>query len=147
MITLDFIRTHLASMPGITDTVEQIIESDAGYDAIIEIIKNRTGQFPCIVLEPVSVGELAVKPGGFNSSSVSLWVMDSVGGREEARQYQTKMFSLLRDIVAKLLTLKDTPQLAGWDYESIPYAVRNAGENTGYEMTLYFKEDIDLCHE
>ena len=151
MLTLTYLQNHLTNIiPGINDTSEQVIESAAGYDGIIELIQNK--DLPLVVvLEHNEVGSFSFRPGGFHTTSQSIWLMEMVAADEDRRSIQQNCFNSVRHLLTALKTVKeDLPdgsmdELAGWDWLDIPYGVRNAGSNfTGYEVTLYFRENTDL---
>ena len=120
MLSVDYLRKALGALPEFTDTAAQVHASD-GYDGVISILANIRGTaFPCVVLEDRSSGELGCRPGGFDSYSLVLWVMDSKG-REE--------------------------HFPGMDIASIPYNRRQGGPGCcGYELVISFFDDIDLSY-
>ena len=151
MLTLTYLQNHLTNIiPGINDTSEQVIESAAGYDGIIELIQNK--DLPLVVvLEHNEVGSFSFRPGGFHTTSQSIWIMEMVAADEDRRTIQQHCFALGRLLLTALKTIKENlpdgslDELAGWEWQDIPYGVRNAGSTfTGYEFTLSFKEDTDL---
>lgn len=128
----------------ITQIEKQVIESAAGYDGIVSLVQTK-GITPMVVLEHNSSGELSVRPGGFVRASQSIWVMKMVGRDDDRAAVQAGCFADMKRIVSVLLKHCYDPQLSGWQPESIPYGIRNAGPNfTGYEFTLQFDEDVDL---
>ena len=151
MLTLDYLKAVLndpkLSLPDITDMDKQVIESAAGYDGIVSLVQTKKIT-PIIVLEHNSVGELSVRPGGFMRASQSLWIMKMVGRDADRSAVQVGCFADMKRIIGLLVKHKYDPQLKGWQPESIPYSIRNAGPNfTGYEFTLSFDEDVDLSYD
>ncbi len=151
MLTLPNLQNILTGkIPGVNDTSTQVIESAAGYDGIIELIQ--TKELPvAVILEHNEVGNFSFRPGGFLQASQSIWIMEMVAVDEDRRSIQQNCFNSVRHLLTALKTVKeDLPdgsmdELAGWDWLEIPYGVRNAGSNfTGYEVTLYFRENTDL---
>ena len=148
MLTLDYLKTILVNpvvaLPAITAADKQVIESAAGYDGIVSLVQTK-GITPVIVLEHNTTGELSVRPGGFMRANQSIWIMKMVGRDADRTAVQSGCFADMKRIVSVLVKHKKDPELFGWQPESIPYSIRNAGANfTGYEFTLNFDEDIDL---
>lgn len=153
MLDLAFLTTLLTDepdkpkqFPEIENGIEQVVESDAGYEGIIALIDERPpSDLPVIVLEHCSSGEYGFNPGGLCHGSQVVWVMEMVGARESRRLVQDKMKGLMERIIALLSKNKKQKPLEGWDRSRIPYMVTNAGNNyTGYQFTLYYDENIDL---
>lgn len=129
---------------GFDDIEKQVIESAAGYDGIVSIVQTK-GITPIIVLEHNTTGELSVRPGGFERANQSIWIMKMVGRDEYRSAVQAWCKAKMKRIVSVLLKHGSASELFGWQPQSIPYSIRNAGANfTGYEFTLNFDEDIDL---
>ena len=145
MLSLSFLRQVMqGQMATIADVDKQIIESAAGYDGIVSLVQTK-GVTPIIVLEHNTTGELSVRPGGFERANQSIWIMKMVGRDEDRAAVQAWCKAKMKRIVSVLVKHKIAPELFGWQPESIPYSIRNAGANfTGYEFTLNFDEDIDL---
>lgn len=149
MLTLAYLQQIIqGELPAVTDVEKQIIESAAGYDGIVALIQTK-GISPMIVLENSEVGEFSFRPGGFESTSQSIWVMKMVGRDGDRRAVQDECRAMMLHIISvfgKQYYLHK-PELDQWDCERIPWGVRNAGANfTGYEFTLYFSEDVDLSY-
>lgn len=123
---------------------KQIIESAAGYDGIVALIQTK-GLSPVVVLENSEVGEFSFRPGGFQKSSQSIWVMKMAPRDGDRKAVQDDCFGMMKRIISVFnLHEKDEP-LAQWEWDHIPWGIRNAGPNfTGYEFTLYFGEDTDF---
>ena len=148
MLSIGQLRQLLSEggMSDITRNEEQIIESAAGYDGIVALIQTK-GITPMVVLEHNSTGELSMRPGGFSNASQSIWIMRMVGRDTDRTAMQNKCFDDMKRIVSILGKHKKQQALYGWQPDSIPYSIRNAGANfTGYEFTLHFEEDIDLTY-
>jgi len=153
MITLDYLQKILkGELTEIGKVRDQIIESAGGYDGIVGLIQTKDIS-PMIVLENSEVGELSFLPGGFEKTSQSIWVMKKVNKDGDRQAVQKKCKLMMRDILAKMAKeAKEHDQEIGhplkdWEWDRIPYGVRNAGANyTGYEFTLYFSEDTDLSY-
>ena len=147
MLSLSFLRAKLTGeINGITDVKEQISESAGGYDGIISLIQTK-GISPAIVLENSEVGEFNVLPGGFLRTSQSIWIMKMVGRDSDRNIVQRECFSMMKKAISVFIKNKKSEELSNWDWESIPWGVRNAGANfTGYEFTVHFKEDTDLSY-
>lgn len=147
MLTLTYLQNILNDQLNGVDNVEkQIIESAGGYDGIVSLIQTK-GVTPIIVLENSEVGEFNVLPGGFLKTSQSLWVMKMVGRDDDRQAVQDECFALMKRIISIFIGHKKDSVLKQWDWERIPWGVRNAGANfTGYEFTVYFEEDTDLSY-
>lgn len=148
MLTLDYLRNRLnGQVTAIYKVKDQIIEAAGGYDGIVALIQTKNIS-PMIILENSEVGEFSFQPGGFLKSSQSLWVMQMVpkdGDRQKVQQECFKMMKRILSVFGKYE--KKDPELEEWEWDRIPYGVRNAGANyTGYEFTLYFSEDTDLSY-
>ena len=146
MLTLQYLQNILrGQMPNdITKPNTQIIESPGGYDGIISLIQTK-GISPMVILEHSEMGELSVRPGGFVKTSQSVWVMKMVGKEEDRRKVQDECFAMVKRIIGIFINHNEEPELSEWEWDHVPYGVRNAGANfTGYEFTLHFSEDIDL---
>lgn len=149
MLTLSNLQTIIVGhVDGITGT-NQVLESPGGYDGIISLIETKAPAVS-VVLEHNEMGNLSIRPGGFMTSSQSIWVMEMAGANDDRRTVQQRCWSRLRDIIG-LLTNEynygSSGELAGWDWDDMPFGLRNAGPNyTGYEMVMHFAEDIDLSY-
>lgn len=146
MLTLQYLQNILrGQMPNdITKPATQIIESPGGYDGIISLIQTK-GISPMVILEHSEMGEFSVRPGGFMKTSQSVWVMKMVGKEEDRRKVQDECLEMVKRIIGVFINHNKESELAEWEWDHIPYGVRNAGANfTGYEFTLHFSEDIDL---
>lgn len=164
MLTLDYLKSILfieetETVNGVTTTItpevegvtseDQVLESAAGYDGIIELIQTK-GLPVAVVLEHNEMGNLSIRPGGFMMASQSIWIMEMVAADEDRRAIQMNCWRRMKRIIsvlAKHFADDDKPLVDKWDPEDIPYGIRNAGSNyTGYEMLLHFNEDIDLSY-
>ena len=145
MLTLEYLRTVLdRQLSGIADTEKQIIESAGGYDGIVSLVQTKMVT-PLVILENSEVGELSVRPGGFNKQSQSIWVMKMVGRDDDRRTVQDDCFAMMKKIISVFIKHEKDPELDQWVWDSIPWSARNAGANfTGYEFVIHFSEDIDL---
>lgn len=148
MLSLSYLRQLMqGEITDIDDVEKQVIESAAGYDGIVSLVQTK-GITPIIVLEHNSVGELSVRPGGFERASQSIWIMKMVGRDDDRAAVQAWCKGSMKRFVSVLVKHKYEPQLESWQPESIPYSIRNAGPNfTGYEFTLSFDEDVDLSYD
>lgn len=150
MLTLEYIKSVLQSESYITDIDEQVIESDAGYDGIVEILEQRPETDPVILLENASSGNFSANPDGLEFTSQTIWVMSRVSFNEDRKTVQSNMKTLMRRIIAKFLTHRRSESeqhacIHYWDAKNIPWLVTNAGSNnTGYQFTLYFNEPTDM---
>lgn len=165
MLTLDYLKSILfieetETVNGVTTTTitpevegvtseDQVLESAAGYDGIIELIQTK-GLPVAVVLEHNEMGNLSIRPGGFMMASQSIWIMEMVAADEDRRAIQMNCWRRMKRIIsvlAKHFDEDDEPLVDKWEPEDIPYGIRNAGSNyTGYEMLLHFNEDIDLSY-
>lgn len=147
MLNVDYLRKILrGKINEIHDVNTQIIKSDAGYDGIIALIQEK-GLETCIILEDSGFGELSLRPGGFHTTTQSIWIMQMVGNSEDRDSIQRRCFDMMKFIVS-VFTIADGMEMKQWNPLSIPYGVRNAGSNyTGYEFTLNFGEDTDLSYQ
>ena len=140
MLSLSYLQNILADIMPPTN----IIESDAGYDAIIELIQTK-GLEKVIIFEPPEGGVFKLLPWGMDEAACSIWVMRMVGNEENRREIQKQCRKTLKAIIATFSVHRRDAALQGFQIESIPYSVRNAGANyTGYEMTIYFNDDTNL---
>lgn len=147
MLTLQHLRSLIGNQVGdIANPNKEVIESDAGYDGIIELIQNKS--MPrTVILEHNEIGELSFRTGGFMLASQSLWVMEMVAANESRLEVQQRCWNRAKRIIAILAHAKDEEdfEVGQLDWSSIPYGVRNAGPSyTGYEFTLRFTEDYEL---
>lgn len=148
MLTLPYLKSILSGEITGLDTKKNVIESAGGYDGIIALIQTKNTS-PLIVLENSEVGEFSVRPGGFDKTSQSIWVMKMVGRDADRQAVQNDCRAMMKHIISVLINRdeKEDPELAQWEWDRIPYGTRNAGANfTGYEFTLYFSEDVDLSY-
>ena len=147
MLTLDYLRDILSGeLAEVTDTSEQVIESAAGYDGIVALIQTK-GISPMVIIENSEVGEFSLRPGGFLKSSQSIWVMKKVARDGDRRAIQDSCFAMMKRIISVFVKHAKDSQLYQWDWDSIPWGIRNAGPNyTGYEFTVYFEEDTNLSY-
>lgn len=146
MLTLQYLKTILTGTPGINNVDDQIIESEAGYDGILALLDNRPhADDLVIVLEHCESGSFEVNPGGVQHASQTIWVMSMVAFDENRRQIQDNMFSMMRRVVATLISKHKDPELEGWDNGNIPWFITNSANNyTGYQFTLHFDEVTNL---
>lgn len=145
MLTLPYLKTVLRyKLFDLVDVDKQIIESAGGYDGIVSLLQTK-GASPMIVLEHSEVGEFNINPGGFVKTSQSIWVMKMVGRDDNRREVQDECFSMMQNIIKIFIRHHTDEYLDQWEWNSIPWGVRNAGANfTGYEFTMYFSEDFCL---
>ena len=60
---------------------------------------------------------------------------------------QRECKTMMEKIISIFVKHEKDQELAQWEWNSVPWGVRNAGANfTGYEFTLYFSEDTDLSY-
>lgn len=158
MLTLEYLKQIIGSARKveelshpyeITDLDSQVIESDAGYDGIVELINVRPdADLAIVVLENSESFSFEVNPGGVQHLSQTVWCMAMVGADEDRKKVQLSMYNLMRRIIAKMILERRAGRLDGWDWSHIPVLVTNAGSNyTGYQFTLYFNEVTDLSME
>lgn len=158
MLTLEYLKQIIGSARKveelshpyeITDLDSQVIESDAGYDGIVELINVRPdADLAIVVLENSESFSFEVNPGGVQHLSQTVWCMAMVGADEDRKKVQLSMYNLMRRIIAKMILERRAGRLGGWDWSHIPVLVTNAGSNyTGYQFTLYFNEVTDLSME
>lgn len=148
MLTLDYLRNRLNGyVPAIYKVKDQIIEAAGGYDGIVALIQTKNIS-PMVILENSEIGEFSFQPGGFLKSSQSIWVMQMVPKDGDRQKVQQECFKMMKRILSVFVKYeKKDPELEEWEWDRIPYGVRNAGANyTGYEFTLYFSEDTDLSY-
>ena len=148
MLTLSYLQTILSGeVERLNDLEHQVIESAGGYDGIVSLIQTK-GLQKVVVLENNSVGELSIRPGGFMMATQSIWIMLMVARDADRQAVQMECFNDMKRIICVLTKHIHSEQLKGWQPESIPYAIRNAGPNyTGYEFSLNFWEDVDLSYK
>lgn len=145
MLTVEKIKTLVGDLPQFTDIDNQIFTA-SGYDAVIAILERmRDIEFPCLVLEDKSSGELGCIPGGLDTYSISLWVMGRVERDEDRSSIIDAMFTLSKNIVKKMAVNIEDPDIVGLDIKHIPYNRRQGGMDcVGFELMLNFTEDISL---
>lgn len=147
MLTLSKLKSLLNRQLGVIDIDKQVIESPGGYDGIVSLIQTK-GVSPVVVLENSEIGEFSFRPGGFIKTSQSIWVMKMVPRDGDRKAVQRECFCMMKNILSILAGHEKDEELEEWEYDRIPYGVRNAGANfTGYEFTLYFSEDTDLSYD
>lgn len=154
MLTLDYLKNILlyseseeetSGLPFLKDE-RQFLESAGGFDAITELIQTK-GIPIALVLEHNEIGDFSFRPGGFEKSSQSIWIMKMVGFNEDRRTVQLETKTMMKDILRMFAGHEQDAALRQWEWDNIPYGTRNAGSNyTGYEFTLHFSEDIDLSY-
>ena len=149
MLTLNYLQSLLKGQIGdIQKANTQIIESAGGYDGIVSLVQTK-GVSPVVILENSEIGEFSFLPGGFLKSSQSVWVMKMVAKDDDRRKVQDECMTIVKRILSILALHNDDEgsPLKNWEWDRIPWGVRNAGANyTGYEFTLYFSEDTDLSY-
>ncbi len=147
MLTLKYLQTILCGELLDLNTQDQILESAGGYDGIVALIQTK-GLQKAVVLEHNSVGEMSARPGGFLLATQSIWIMRMVARDADRPAVQKECFNDMQRIISVLIKCIHSEQLDGWQPESIPYAIRNAGPNyTGYEFSLNFSENVDLSYK
>ncbi len=150
MLTLDYLKSILkksenGGLPFLTDD-KQFLESAAGYDGIVELLQTKNIDV-ALILEHNQIGEFSFRPGGFHVASQSLWIMRKVGFNEDRTNVQHEAFGDMKDILCMFGEHQHDATLENWEWNHIPYGIRNAGANyTGYEFTLQFDEDTDLSY-
>ena len=148
MLTLPYLQKILrGELPNdITKPDTQIIEAAGGYDGIVSLIQTK-GVSPVIILENSEVGEFGFLPGGFLRTSQSLWVMKMVAKDEDRQRVQNECMKMAMRILSVMVKHEHDDELEEWEYNSIPWGVRNGAANfTGYELTLHFSENTDLSY-
>ena len=148
MLTLPYLQKILrGELPNdITKPDTQIIEAAGGYDGIVSLIQTK-GVTPVIILENSEVGEFGFLPEGFLRSSQSLWVMKMVAKDEDRQRVQNECMKMAKRILSVMVKHEHDDELEEWEYNSIPWGVRNGAANfTGYELTLHFSENTDLSY-
>lgn len=152
MLTLQYLKDLISvrevPVPEITDLEDQVIESDAGYDGIVELIEQRPDGDTVIILEPGDSGSFGCNPDGVQHQSQVIWCVAKVGAMEAKKMEQKAMFSLMKRLVSLFIKHHKNIHLKGWDSSHIPWLVTNAGSNcTGYQFSMYFDEVTDLTVE
>ena len=148
MLTIDYLQKTLrGELPAaITKPKDQIMEGAGGYDGIVALIQTKNIS-PAIVLENSEIGEFSIRPGGFEKTSQSIWVMKMVPKDSDRSKIQRECKTMMEKIISIFVKHEKDLELAQWEWDRVPYGVRNAGANfTGYEFTLYFSEDTDLSY-
>lgn len=148
MLTIEYLQKILrGEMPTtITNPKEQIIEGAGGYDGIVALIQTKNNS-PVIVLENSEIGEFSLRPGGFDKTSQSIWVMKMVPKDGNRSKFQKECKAMMEKIISVFVKHENDKELEQWEWDRVPYGIRNAGANfTGYEFTLYFSEDTDLSY-
>ena len=148
MLTLPYLQKILrGQLPNeIIKPDTQIIESAGGYDGIVSLIQTK-GISPMVILENSEIGEFSLRPGGFEKTSQSIWVMKMVPKDGDRSKIQRECKTMMEKIISIFVKHEKDKELDQWEWDRVPYGVRNAGANfTGYEFTLYFSEDTDLSY-
>ena len=148
MLTLPYLQNILrGQLPNdINKPTTQIIEAAGGYDGIVSLVQTK-GISPLVILENSEIGEFSFRPGGFIKSSQSIWVMKMVAKDEDRQSVQNECMKMVKRILSIMAKHAKDEELKEWEWDHIPFGVRNAGANfTGYEFTLYFSEDTDLSY-
>lgn len=145
MITSNYLKSILPELEEFKSIdVDSHIQTAEGYDGVIALLENiRTTNFPCIVIEDRSMGNIAIDSGPLDTYSIPLWVM--VQGHETSASVQFEQaFELVKKIVKILIRDTDNNIVKGLDYSRIPYHKRTAVDSFGYEILLTFRMDLDL---
>jgi hypothetical protein len=120
------------------------IQNAEGYDGVIALLENiRTANFPCLIIEDRSMGNISIDPGSLDTYSIPLWVMvqnSEIGATEQYKQ----AFELVKKLLKIIIRDTDSGILEGLDYSRIPYNKRSAVDSYGYEILLTFRVDIGL---
>lgn len=145
MVTSDYLISILPEMEEFRSqdpaTHVQIAE---GYDGVIALLENiRTANFPCLIIEDRSMGNIAIDAGPLDTYSIPIWVMVQNSEMGVSEQYN-KAFDLIKKLLKILIRDADNGTLEGFDYTRIPYNKRSAVDSYGYEILLTFRVDIDL---
>lgn len=140
------IKPFMVSPLDITDLDKQVIESDAGYDGIVELINVRPDpDLSVVILEQPESFTYEINPGGVQHLSQTIWCMAMTSAEEDRKKVQRAMKVLMRRIISKMIKAKHSEELRYWDRSRIPVLLTNtAGNYTGYQFTLYFDEPTDL---
>lgn len=146
MLTLPYLKQILNGELTNVDVEQQVIEAPGGYDGIVSLVQTK-GLQKSVVLEHNAMGELSIRPGGFQVAAQSIWIMKMVPSDGNRQTVLAECFEDMRRIIGCMVKHKCETPLKAWQPESMPYSVRNAGPNyTGYEFSLTFDEDIDLAY-
>lgn len=119
-----------------------------GYDGVVALLENlRTGQFPCVVIEDRSIGNISIDSGPLDSYSIPLWIMVQDYSLEPSKLFQ-EAFEIGKKILKLLIRDAEKEDiLAGFDYSRIAYNKRTGPDCYGYEFLLTFRDNIDLSYE
>lgn len=145
MITTDYLISILPEMeefqsPDPTTHVQMA----EGYDGVIALLENiRSANFPCLIIEDRSVGNIAIDAGPLDTYSIPIWVMVQNSEMGVSEQYN-KAFELIKKLLKIMIRDALSGALQGLDYSRIAYAKRSAVDSYGYEILLTFRVDIDL---
>lgn len=147
MLDIDYLQSALSGLPEFPRPDRQVFASD-GYDGVLAVLSNiRAAEFPCVVLEDRSTGELGYRPGGIDTYSLVLWVMLAKSRDEQESTVYARAFTLMKNIV-RLLVNDRRNHFPGMDISSMPYNRRQGGPGCyGYEVIITFFDDIDLSYE
>lgn len=150
MFTVDYLLQVLPELEQFEDPekIPSQVLSGEGYDGIIAILENlRTAQFPCIIVEDRSIGNILIDSGTLDSFTIAMWVMIQKTDLSVTEQYKSA-FSLGLEILKLLIRDKNLKsELSGFDYSGIQYNKRMGPDCYGYEFVLTFREDIDLSDD
>ncbi|MDP3387722.1 MAG: hypothetical protein Q8S24_10835 [Eubacteriales bacterium] len=145
MITSNYLKSILPELEEFNNIeIDFHIQTAEGYDGVIALLENiRTTNFPCLVIEDRSMGNIAVDAGPLDTYSIPLWVMVQDPEKSPTEQFK-KAFELVKKILKILIRDADNDIIKGLDYSRIPYNKRTAIDSFGYEILLTFRMDIDL---
>lgn len=149
MLSAGYLKSMLTSaLPDVFKSPEsQILECD-GFDAIIEILKTlRSVEFPLVILEGRSSGQIKLVEGPLDVYTESLWIMAQFGRGESEADVYRDMYALSLRILTRLLAdaSSGVEDVCNWDWQHISYMKRDGGPNArGFELVLTFKDNISL---
>ena len=123
-----------------------------GYDESVAVIQNvRHIDWPAIIAEDRSGGTLTLLEGGHDSHTQSLWIMNQPGNGEEPSDAYRRSFEQMKKIVATMairaFAPHDEAKIYGLQADQFPYYRRRAATAYGYEVLLYFEEEVDLTDD
>lgn len=145
MITKEYILSIIPELVEFESSeIETHVQTAQGYDAVIALFENiRTVNFPAVIIENRTSGNILYDCGPLDNYSIPVWIMLQDNEKEPAEIYDDA-FELMKKIIKILIRDTSLGLLPGLDYTHMSYNMRSATDAYGYELLLTFRTDIDL---
>lgn len=134
MLTLSFLRETLKNKNYDILADDQIVESTKGLDEIIGIIQDKCVS-PIVILENSDTDALS----SFMKPQQTLWLMKQIPDGESRQNTQKQILAKVRSILSVFMA--NNVELANWEWDLIPCELRDIGDFTGYEFTMFYSEE------